>query len=483
MDLFTGDDFPDHVTPFPDTSDFLCAQQITLIHPSEVITDHHRPPPPQKLRPIRCNGRSSPVGGLSEDSRLAVTSTDVGFLSNQLCVDNGEPSYSLQSLGQQVEDSEAIGNGRLRMEKPVGDGSGHNWDPNNEEGPMEQESGFGAWMDAIKHPSCQREALTSMRQRLMDSLAIFKLFYVLMLIMIKLIGSINVLLIYKMFQHVGWGMECSSSDDDENSFGSTKEPGIGKRRKKTMKKLEVFLEHLVRKVMEKQEEMHKQLMDLIEKKERERVMREEAWRQKEMERIKREEEARLQEKSRNLALISFIQNLLGHEIEIPQPVSSLRADDEGEANIQQDLKIDLSSNNNRWPEAEVQALITLRTSLEHKFQLMGPKGSIWEEISEAMQNMGYNRSAKKCKEKWENINKYYKRTIGSGKKRRLNSKTCPYFDELDILYRNGLLNVGNGLSSTNKEDQLKVMDDSLYVVYTFWAGCVGAMNLSGFPPT
>lgn len=202
--------------------------------------------------------------------------------------------------------------------------------------------------------------------------------------------------------------------------------------------------------MEKQEQMHKQLMDFIEKKERERVMREEAWKQKEMERIKKDEEARLQERSRNLALISVLQNLMGCEIQIPQPaVSSLRADDidEGEANIQQDLKSDFGKN--RWPEAEVQALITLRTSLEHKFQLLGSKGSIWVEISEAMHKMGYNRSAKKCREKWENINKYYKRTIGSGKKRRLNSKSCLYFKELDILYRNGLLNAENSLSNTN----------------------------------
>ena len=220
------------------------------------------------------------------------------------------------------------------------------------------------------------------------------------------------------------------------------------------RKLEDFVENLVMKVLEKQELMHKQLVDMIEKKERERVMREEAWKQQEMERIKKDEEARAQERSRNLALISFIQNLLGREIQVPQQpaeVSSRREEDEheheGEASIQKNLNSDAS--NNRWPDVEVQALITVRTSLEHKFHLMGSKVSIWEEISEAMHNMGYNRSAKKCKEKWENINKYYKRTMGSGKKRRENSKACPYFNELDILYRNGLLNLGNALSNAN----------------------------------
>ncbi|XP_027338736.1 trihelix transcription factor GTL1 isoform X2 [Abrus precatorius] len=238
-------------------------------------------------------------------------------------------------------------------------------------------------------------------------------------------------------------------DEDDDSSASTKELGSRKRRRKTVRKLEDFVKDLVTKVMEKQEQMHKQLVEMIENKERERIKREEAWKHEEMERIRKDEEARAQEKTRNLALISFIQNLLGHEIQIPEHVEacSKREEDEVQVNVGKDLNSDASSN--RWPDVEVQALITVRTSLEHKFRVMGSKGSIWEEIREAMHGMGYNRSAKKCKEKWENINKYYRRTIGSGKKRRQNSKTCPYFDELDILYRNGLLNLGNALSNTN----------------------------------
>ncbi|KAJ1428644.1 Myb-like domain [Sesbania bispinosa] len=217
------------------------------------------------------------------------------------------------------------------------------------------------------------------------------------------------------------------------------------------------------KVMEKQEQMHKELVDMIENREKERIKREEAWKHEEMERIKKDEKARAQERSRNLALISFIQNLLGHEIQIPQPAegSSKREEDEAEVNIQKDFNFNSDLSNNRWPDVEVQALITVRTSLDHKFRLIGSKGSsIWEEISETMHGMGYKRSAKKCKEKWENINKYYKRTMGSGKKRRQNSKTCPYFDELDILYRNGLLNHGNTLSNTNSVPNVEEKEKS-----------------------
>ncbi|KAK7332437.1 hypothetical protein VNO80_29189 [Phaseolus coccineus] len=244
-------------------------------------------------------------------------------------------------------------------------------------------------------------------------------------------------------------------EDDDNSSASTEGNGPRKRRRKTVRKLEGFVKDLVTKVMEKQEQMHKQLVEIIENKERERIKREEAWKNEEMERIRKEEEARAQEKSRNLALISFIQNLLGHEIQIPQPVEAFckREENEVEVNAQKEFNGDPSKS--RWPDVEVQSLITVRTSLEHKFRFMGSKGSIWEEISEAMHGLGYNRSAKKCKEKWENINKYYKRTIGSGKKRRQNSKSCPYFDELDILYRNGLLSIGNALSNTTNAPQIE----------------------------
>ncbi|XP_028785259.1 trihelix transcription factor GTL1-like [Neltuma alba] len=378
-DLFTVDDFPYHVAPFPDASDLLYAHPTPGFHPPDVA-DHRRllNPTPQKLRPIRSLDRSSspPDLEIPENGGLAGPSDDVGYLCHQ---SSQNPEFldqrvvSCEELRKEASD-DVVGNDCLQTENPAVLRPCHTCEPKQEPG--------------------------------------------------------------------------SSWDNDGDSSESVEEAGSGKKREKTMMKFEAFLENLAMKVMEKQEQMHKQLLDMIEKKERERAMREEAWKQKEMERSKKDEEARAQEKSNNLALISLIQNLLGHEIQIPQPAAtSSREEDEGEANIQKDFKNDQS--NNRWPEAEVQALITLRTSSEHKFQGMGSKVSLWEEISKAMHNMGYNRSAKKCKEKWENINKYYKRTMESGKKRRLNSKACPYFDELDILYRNRLPNIGKAFSDTS----------------------------------
>ncbi|KAJ0578972.1 putative transcription factor MYB family [Helianthus annuus] len=99
----------------------------------------------------------------------------------------------------------------------------------------------------------------------------------------------------------------------------------------------------------------------------------------------------------------------------------------------------------RWPKAEINALINLRKTLDTKYQESGPKGPLWEEISSAMRKLGYNRNAKRCKEKWENINKYYKKVKESSKKRPEDSKTCPYFHQLDAIYREK----ASGSSSNN----------------------------------
>lgn len=93
------------------------------------------------------------------------------------------------------------------------------------------------------------------------------------------------------------------------------------------------------------------------------------------------------------------------------------------------------TSSSRWPKAEVEALIRLRTNMDTKYQENVPKGPLWEEISAAMRRIGYDRNAKRCKEKWENINKYFKKVKESNKKRPEDSKTCPYFQQLDELYR------------------------------------------------
>ncbi|CAO2034772.1 unnamed protein product [Urochloa humidicola] len=83
-------------------------------------------------------------------------------------------------------------------------------------------------------------------------------------------------------------------------------------------------------------------------------------------------------------------------------------------------------------QAEVHALIQLRTELEARYQDSGHKGPLWEEISSWMRRLGYNRSANVCKDMWDNINEYINKVEGSNKKLgTMDSKTSPSFHELD----------------------------------------------------
>ncbi|KAK1400948.1 Trihelix transcription factor GTL2 [Heracleum sosnowskyi] len=114
----------------------------------------------------------------------------------------------------------------------------------------------------------------------------------------------------------------------------------------------------------------------------------------------------------------------------------------------------------RWPKDEVLALINMRCKLytnnsnnnEEAGAASGGKGSLWERISQGMMELGYKRSAKRCKEKWENINKYFRKTKDVNKKRSVDSRTCPYFQQLSSLYDQGtpVAPDTDGLTSENR---------------------------------
>ncbi|XVE55157.1 hypothetical protein DITRI_Ditri03aG0137500 [Diplodiscus trichospermus] len=267
-----------------------------------------------------------------------------------------------------------------------------------------------------------------------------------------------------------------SADLMSNSTSSSTSSDLaleGQRKRK--RKWKDFFERLMKGVIQKQEEMQKKFLEAIEKREHERMVREEAWRMQEMARINREREILAQERSiaaaKDEAVMSFLQKLSEQQNPgqassnplpsqqpqppppqlvspvapaapavavrapvpppplVPQPVVTLHASktDNGDQSYQ--------PSSSRWPKVEVEALIKLRTNLDTKYQDSGPKGPLWEEISSAMKKLGYNRNAKRCKEKWENINKYFKKVKESNKKRPEDSKTCPYFHQLDALYR------------------------------------------------
>lgn len=269
-----------------------------------------------------------------------------------------------------------------------------------------------------------------------------------------------------MFGGIGMSLSVSSSsseDDDELETESTE----NRKRKRSStsgggdgdERMMDFFEGLLKQVMQKQEGMQQKFLEAIEKREHDRMIREEAWKRQDMARIAREHDLMAHERavsaSRDAAIVAFLEKITGQTIHLPtappppappppppppQPAERIQSD-HGHGHVvaavpEQQMMIphqDLSSS--RWPKAEVLALIQLRSGMDSKYQESGPKGVLWEEISGGMQRMGYNRSAKRCKEKWENINKYFKKVKESNKKRPEDAKTCPYFHELDALYR------------------------------------------------
>ncbi|XP_011038056.1 PREDICTED: trihelix transcription factor GTL1-like isoform X1 [Populus euphratica] len=330
----------------------------------------------------------------------------------------------------------------------------------------------------------------------------------------------------------------SSEDDDDDEDegllgGQTSAMGAGTSRKRKRASLSSskgethrmmeFFEGLMKQVMQKQEAMQQRFLEAIEKREQDRMIRDEAWKRQEMARWSREHEIMAEERStsasRNAAIVVFLQKITGQTIHLPTPVSiappvsqpppptqpqqvqiaplvtvstqpplqpqpmplsqvtpqqnkqlpqqqhhqqqqhqqvhhqhqtpSISSDIVMAVPEQQIAPLELGSGgseppSSRWPKPEVLALIKLRSGLETRYQEAGPKGPLWEEISAGMLRLGYKRSSKRCKEKWENINKYFKKVKESNKKRPEDAKTCPYFHELDALYRKKILGSSSG---------------------------------------
>ncbi|KAI3947893.1 hypothetical protein MKX01_034558 [Papaver californicum] len=259
-------------------------------------------------------------------------------------------------------------------------------------------------------------------------------------------------------------MTSPSTSSSTFSLGGEDSEGTPTQNKK--RKLTIFFENLMKEVIQKQEMLQKEFMEAIEKNEHQRMVREEQWKMQELARINREHEILIQERSiaaaKDAAVIAFLQKMSSSS-STSQPSSNnqiIPVPLQENNPLQQPEKIDdnpppmirSSDNNNnankdenslilprisssRWPKVEIEALIKMRTDLEAKYQDNGPKGPLWEEVSTGMKKLGYYRNAKRCKEKWENINKYYKKVKESNKKRPEDSKTCPYFDQLEELYK------------------------------------------------
>ncbi|KAJ0528498.1 putative transcription factor MYB family [Helianthus annuus] len=318
-------------------------------------------------------------------------------------------------------------------------------------------------------------------------------------------------------------LNVSESNSSGSSSSSEEEDEVvPEKRRNRKRKWKEFFGRLMKEVVEKQEELQSKFLDALDRRERDRMAREEAWRMQEMAKMKREHELLVQERSmvaaKDAAVVTFLQKITEQNPNtvIPQmPAMQLLQQQQQQQQQQQPTQVEqapappaqptppmqqqpppqlqpqpqqrtppalaatpvsvpvpvpvhaplplavvknpeiatgentLQPSPSRWPKAEINALIQIRTSLDTKYQDSGPKGPLWEEVSTAMRNLGYNRNAKRCKEKWENINKYYKKVKESSKKRPEDSKTCPYFHQLDAIYRE---KAASGSSSNNNSN-------------------------------
>lgn len=92
------------------------------------------------------------------------------------------------------------------------------------------------------------------------------------------------------------------------------------------------------------------------------------------------------------------------------------------------------SGSGRWPRQETLTLLEIRSRLDSKFKEANQKGPLWDEVSRIMsEEHGYQRSGKKCREKFENLYKYYKKTK-EGKAGRQDGKHYRFFRQLEALY-------------------------------------------------
>ncbi|XP_074563386.1 uncharacterized protein LOC141820008 [Curcuma longa] len=266
--------------------------------------------------------------------------------------------------------------------------------------------------------------------------------------------------------------ETSAGEEATETVKSS--PSMGRRRRRRRKRrlqqlsaMAAFFECLVKQLMEHQEGLHRKFLEVMERREQERAGREDSWRKQDVANTSRVAAARAQERalaaSREAAIISFIEKMTGERLHLPSnPQLSIAEDfdsiqmpnrdatDTYGGGGKQAPKDSATLNSSRWPKAEVEVLIGVRTGLEARFQEPGLKAPLWEEVSAAMTAMGYRRSAKRCKEKWENINKYFRKTKEKARNRPDHSKTCPYFQKLDQLYSN----IKHPSSSTLTNSQL-----------------------------
>lgn len=99
----------------------------------------------------------------------------------------------------------------------------------------------------------------------------------------------------------------------------------------------------------------------------------------------------------------------------------------------------------QWGYHETKEFISIRAELEKDFTQTKRNKTLWELIERKMKEKGYRRSADQCKCKWKNlVNRYkgketsepdYEFSQGKDPADPENGRPCPFFDELDAIFK------------------------------------------------
>lgn len=232
----------------------------------------------------------------------------------------------------------------------------------------------------------------------------------------------------------------SSEDNDLSNPALAENDSVEKRRKRKSgrswkAKIKDFIDFQMRKLMEKQEAWLEKLMKGLEQKEQERMFREEEWRKQEAARVEREHKFWAKERAwieaRDAALMEALQKLTGTEVKASSSEDLMAAEIQNHNENQNEDGSEILNNGGKgesWPESEITRLIHLRTTMELRFRQSGCSEEVlWEEIAGKMACLGYDRSALMCKDKWDSINSYPRKTKEGNKKRKDNSRSCGFF--------------------------------------------------------
>ncbi|CAM6057867.1 unnamed protein product [Sphagnum tenellum] len=86
----------------------------------------------------------------------------------------------------------------------------------------------------------------------------------------------------------------------------------------------------------------------------------------------------------------------------------------------------------QWGYQETKEFIAVRAELEKDFSQTKRNKTLWQLIAGKMKEKGFHRSANQCKCKWKNLVNRYK---GKETSEPDNGKQCPFFEELDVIFK------------------------------------------------